>query len=337
MSQCYYYLEMTSRSFSSVIQELHPELKLPVTIFYLVLRALDTIEDDMTLPLEKKEPLLRNFDQRLEKDGWTFTENGPNERDRELLVHFDQVIPEFKSAKPAYKKTIADIAKKMGNGMADYCASAEHSEVSVETVADYDLYCHYVAGLVGEGCTRLFVEAKLGNPLLLERPYLHESMGRFLQKVNIIRDIREDFDDKRIFWPKEIWSKHVDAFEDLFKPENRQQALNCSSDMILNALGHAEECLFYLMGLKEQSVFNFCAIPQSMAIATLHLCFQNPNMFERNVKITKGQACELMIKSTQSQRVLFEIFRSYAHKILRKNNPRDPNFLKISMTCAKVW
>jgi farnesyl-diphosphate farnesyltransferase len=327
---------MTSRSFSSVIQELHPELKLPVTLFYLVLRGLDTIEDDMTLPLEKKERLLHDFDSILEKEGWNFDGSGPDEKDRDLLVHFDVVIKELIKIKPAYKKIIKDITKEMGDGMAKYAANAERNINGVNTIADYDEYCHYVAGVVGEGCTRLFVEAKLGNPLLLERSYLHESMGLFLQKVNIIRDIREDWNEGRRFWPKEIWSKHVDDFEDLFKPENRQKALNCSSEMVLNALGHAEDCLFYLMGLKEQSVFNFCAIPQSMAIATLDVVFQNPLIFEKNVKITKGQACQLMIDSSQNQKSVFEVFRRYSHKILKKNNPKDPNFLKISMACAKV-
>src|ERR1700712_1916900 len=97
---------MTSRSFSAVIQELNPELLVPVALFYLILRGLDTIEDDMTIPLETKEPLLRTFENIIEEDGWTFTGNGPNEKDRELLVHFDCVITEFNKCKPAYKAII---------------------------------------------------------------------------------------------------------------------------------------------------------------------------------------------------------------------------------------
>jgi farnesyl-diphosphate farnesyltransferase len=209
LKECFKYLNMTSRSFSSVIQELNPELLVAVALFYLILRGLDTIEDDMTIPLKKKEPLLRDFQNIIEKDGWTFTENGPNEKDRELLVHFDVVVTEFKLIKPEYKAIIKDITEKMGNGMADYANNAEHNVNGVNTIKDYELYCHYVAGLVGDGLTRLFVESKLANPALLSRPELSESMGQFLQKTNIIRDIREDFDDKRRFWPKEIWSKHV--------------------------------------------------------------------------------------------------------------------------------
>ncbi|KAF7159663.1 hypothetical protein CNMCM5623_005043 [Aspergillus felis] len=333
---CFKFLDLTSRSFSAVIKEVHPELLLPICIFYLTLRGLDTIEDDTSIPLETKEPLLRGFKDILEQDGWTFNGNRPEEKDRELLVQFHNVITEFKKLKPAYKAVIKDITDKMGNGMADYCRKAALDDASVKTVEEYDLYCWYVAGLVGEGLTRLIVEAEFGNPALLKRTELYKSMGLFLQKTNIIRDIREDFDDGRQFWPKEIWSKHVTDFADLFKPENREAALNCSSEMVLNALEHAEECLFYLAGLREQSVFNFCAIPQSMAIATLSLCFRNPTMFERNIKITKGEACQLMMESTQNLRILYEAFRRYAREIHKKNTPKDPNFLQIGIACAKI-
>ena len=333
---CFAFLDMTSRSFSAVIQELHPELLVPVALFYLNLRALDTIEDDMTLSLPAKEPLLRNFHNVIEKEGWNFDGSGPNEKDRELLVQFQYVVEEFRKVKPAYRDIIRDITKKMGNGMADYCANAEHNEHGVDTIKDYDLYCYYVAGLVGNGLTRLFVESGFAHPALLEKRFLHESMGLFLQKTNIIRDIKEDMDDKRIFWPKEIWSKHVDKFEDLFKPENQEAALNCSSEMVLNSLYHADQCLYYLAGLKEQSVFNFSAIPQAMAIATLELVFRNPQIFKKNVKITKGEACRIMMLSTQSNQLVCSVFRDYTRRIHRKNTPRDPNFLKISIQCGKV-
>jgi farnesyl-diphosphate farnesyltransferase len=336
LKRCFHFLNLTSRSFSAVIMELHPKLLVPVALFYLVLRGLDTVEDDMTIPLEKKEPILRNFQDILEQDGWTFNENGPNEKDRQLLVEFNVVIEEFKHIEPAYREIIKDITKRMGNGMADYANNAEHNINGVNTIKDYELYCHYVAGLVGEGLTRLFVEAGLANAMLLKKPELMESMGQFLQQVNITRDIKEDLDDKRRFWPREIWSKHVDTFEDLFKPENKQKALDCSSEMIYTALTRADDCLYYLAGLREQSVFNFCAIPQTMAIATLNACFQNYEIFQKNVKITKGEACQLMVESSQNLQMVCEVFRRYGRKIAKKNNPHDPNFLKISITIGRI-
>lgn len=305
-------------------------------VFYLVLRGLDTIEDDTSLPLETKEPLLRNFKDCLDQDGWTFTGNRPEEKDRQLLVQFDNVIAEFRILKPAYQAIIRDITDKMGNGMADFAQKATLGDASVDTVKEYDLYCWYVAGVVGEGVTRLFVEAGLGEAKLIDHPHLYKSMGLFLQKNNIIRDIREDYNDGRRFWPREIWSKHVDKFEDLFKPENLERALNCSSEMVLNALGHTRDCLSYLVSLHEQSVFNFCAIPQCMAMATLELCFRNPAVFERNVKITKGEAFQLMVESSQDLERVCEVFCRYVHRIQQKSCPSDPNFLKIGIACEQV-
>lgn len=52
---------------------------------------------------------------------------------------------------------IADITRRMGAGMAEFIQKDE-----VVTLAEYDLYCHYVAGLVGVGLSQLFGEARGG-------------------------------------------------------------------------------------------------------------------------------------------------------------------------------
>jgi phytoene/squalene synthetase len=46
---------------------------------------------------------------------------------------------------------IADITRRMGAGMADFIQTEE-----VATLEQYDLYCHYVAGLVGIGLSQMF-------------------------------------------------------------------------------------------------------------------------------------------------------------------------------------
>ena len=62
-----------------------------ISLFYLILRGLDTVEDDMTIPTEKKNVVLRNFYKHITQPGWTFDGNGPDEKDRQLLVEFDCV------------------------------------------------------------------------------------------------------------------------------------------------------------------------------------------------------------------------------------------------------
>jgi hypothetical protein len=53
-------------------------------------------------------------------------------------------------------------------------------------------------------------------------------MGLFLQKTNIIRDYREDLDDKRRFWPKQVWSKYAKDLSDFADPKNLDAVLSRS-------------------------------------------------------------------------------------------------------------
>lgn len=129
-------------------------------------------------------------------------------------------------------------------------------------------------------------------------------MGLLLQKTNIIRDFREDVEEGRAFWPREIWGKY--GFDDvkqlyvgaappsrssatLAVSENEKselgalavedRALYALSEMVLDALRHATDALDYLRSLRNQSCFNFCAIPVTMALATLEMCFMNRRVF----------------------------------------------------------
>ena len=65
-------------------------------------------------------------------------------------------------------------------------------------------YCHYVAGLVGIGLSRLFSASGLESEEVGVDQRLANSMGLFLQKTNIIRDYLEDMQEGRHFWPKEV-------------------------------------------------------------------------------------------------------------------------------------
>ncbi|AGO11039.1 AaceriAFR444Cp [[Ashbya] aceris (nom. inval.)] len=336
LKRCYELLLRTSRSFAAVIMELHPELRNAVMLFYLILRALDTVEDDMTISPKVKVPLLREFDQKLKLDTWSFDGNAETEKDRDVLVEFSTILAEFHKLKPEYQQVITDITRKMGNGMADYILDEKFNLSGLETVQDYDLYCHYVAGLVGDGLTHLIVLAKFGSPdLYYDSPDLYESMGLFLQKTNIIRDYAEDLADGRSFWPKEIWSQYADDLASFSKPENATAGVYCINHLVLNALGHVQHVLTYLASVREQSSFQFCAIPQVMAIATLALVFGNERVLKTNVKIRKGTTCYLILKSRTFQGCV-EIFEHYLRDIRKRLTVADPNYLKLNIEIAKL-
>ena len=188
----------------------------------------------------------------------------------------------------------------MQTGMADYAhKSATTGSLYVETVAEYDLYCHYVAGLVGEGLSRLWSASGKEAEWMKFQLELSNSMGLLLQKTNIIRDYREDTEESRFFWPREIWGQYgFTEMNEMYATGNEQRARWAQSGMVVDALRHATDSLDYLRLLRNQSVFNFCAIPATMAMATLSLCFMNPEMFQRNIKIRKAAAAEVCYLSS---------------------------------------
>lgn len=225
----------------------------------------------------------------------------------------------------------------MGFGMAHYARLAyDHNNLfSLETHQDFDLYCHYVAGLVGEGLSMLFSASGLERPELGLQLTLSNSMGLCLQKTNILRDFREDVNDGRLFWPKSIWGKYVDQPSDLWKEENATKARYALSEMALDVMQHAVDSLEYLTLLRNQSVFNFCAIPQVMALATLDECFGNPDVFVRHVKIRKSMALQLVMQSTNPKTVA-EIYLKHLRSIHSKLQPDDPSFIPIASSIGRV-
>ncbi|CAF5083435.1 unnamed protein product [Rotaria magnacalcarata] len=261
---CYATLNKVSRSFGIVIQQLPQPLKDSICIFYLVLRGLDSIEDDMTYPDDKKIFLLCNFHNNLLIENWSVKNVGDTEDYRILLENFGKVINVFKSLDSESQSIILNITSRMGTGMAEYVGKTG----SIETVASYNLYCHYVAGLVGHGLAALFL----------------------IVKTNIIRDYLEDLQAGRTWWPKEIWCHYAVDLSEFVNNPHGERSLECLNHMVLDALNHVPDVINNLARVKHPKILESCAIPQVMAIATLAELYNNPLVFTSVVKIRKGLA-----------------------------------------------
>ncbi|CAG8573533.1 4318_t:CDS:2 [Gigaspora margarita] len=314
---------MTSGSFAAIIMDLDPKLRDLVCIFYLCLRGMDTIEDDMTLPIEKKAPLLRSFYKNINQKGWTFTEK------------FDVVIEEFLLLPEECQAIIINITKQMGNGMADFASILTCDKYNIITLKDFDKYCYYVAGLVGIGISDLFNSVGATIPDTTKNLDIIISMGIFLQKLNILRDFVEDLNENRRFWPKEIWYQYVSEIEDLILVENKEKALNCLSALVLNTLLHVPDCLNYLILLDDPDIFSFAATPLVMGYSTLASTFKNYDSYSKVIKIRKGEGAKLFFRCTSMSEVA-KIFFEYTQVIISRNNdPQDPNFVKINDICEQ--
>lgn len=316
---CYSMLHKVSRSFALVIQQLGTDLRNAVCIFYLVLRALDTVEDDTSIPTDVKVPILIAFHRHVYDREWHFS-CGTKEY-KVLMDQFHHVSTAFLELGKGYQDAIEDITKRMGAGMAKFICK------EVESIDDYDEYCYYVAGLVGLGLSKLFYASGTED---LAPDSLSNSMGLFLQKTNIIRDYLEDINEIpkcRMFWPREIWSKYVNKLEDLKYEENSDKAVQCLNDMVTNALMHVEDCLNYMSALRDHAIFRFCAIPQIMAIGTLALCYNNIEVFRGVVKMRRGLTAKV-IDRTNNMTDVYLAFYDFSNILKPKINKNDPNATK---------
>ena len=247
---CYATLTKVSRSFAVVIQQLPEELKEPVCIFYLVLRALDSIEDDTSTDPELRKKLLSEFYINLDNEHWNLSNVGDKADYRLLLENFEKVIHQYQKLDEKYRRVISEITRQMGQGMTEYL------DEEIIRTEDYDQYCYYVAGLVGIGLTNLFVLSGLQDASLKNDTRRSISMGLFLQKTNIIRDYLEDLQEQRTFWPREIWGQYSADLHS-FIADTSERRIHCLNHMIVDALAHVPDCLNYMNQIENTKVLNF--------------------------------------------------------------------------------
>lgn len=310
-SYCYEALKKVSRSFAVVIQQLPDDLKDPVCLFYLILRGLDTIEDDMNIENGVKKEMLLSFADRINNEEFVLENVGDTQDYRDLMLYFDKVIREYQKLGNEYKEVITEITKEMAIGMNKY------AHKNVESYDDWNDYCYYVAGLVGIGLSKLFIASKLETSAKLFSNELSNEMGLFLQKTNIIRDFAEDLEMGRIFWPEESWKNKAANLKELQASETK--GLAALNEVIINALNHIPACLEFLECLENQQIFRFCAIPQLMAIATLQELYDNPKVLHQNVKIRKGKTAKYFM-SIQGYDKTKNEFVSILKKLEKKDN-----------------
>lgn len=193
-------LKETSRTFYIPITFLKKDLKTAVANAYLIMRALDEIEDNEhpEVTNETKHFLL------MEVSGLLKEEPFDNERYLQLLEPVKQYMPEVTmrmndwiSLLPAgSKKIVCDAASEMAFGMAKWAKA----NWQVRTKEDLDDYTYYVAGLVGVMLSDLWEwdsQVKTDRDLAI-------GYGRGLQAVNILRNQHEDMETRGVsFIPKD--------------------------------------------------------------------------------------------------------------------------------------
>lgn len=298
-------LPKVSRTFALNIPVLPAPLDLVVTVAYLLCRIADTIEDESAATADERAAQLIELTRvaRLEP-GWENDahllskrigeqlrpETPPSER--ELIDGFDKVL-ECYAAQPAWSHGhVAKCIEEMAIGMAQLSAGRGHSAPNGMTDLDETmLYCHYVAGTVGEMLTSLFVgysaKTKQHEEALRKNA---GAFGRALQLTNILQDIHADMVRGACWLPRTFLERHGLTPEMLIDPAHREAALAVLDEMIAVAFREARLAFEYTLRIpkSEPGIRTFCLWPLFNAVLTLKALQGNAEVFgEKRVKIKK--------------------------------------------------
>lgn len=290
-----YLLDLVSRSFALAIPLLDKNKKIKVEVQYLLARIIDTIEDSMH-EVKDKETLITGFINILKTANTENLENFKkvaisktvNENDKILIENLDIVLKAFFNFPIEIKNMSISYLKEMGYGMIYY---QDHIITSFEDLNDY---CYYVAGTVGLYLTEL---TRLSDGLNLDKEKA-KKLGIFLQKINIIKDAKMDYNEKRVFWPSSLFDNENPApyFEDIAYMDKSLEVLN---KMIENATNEFKSSIEYIMSIekKAQGYRRFCLVSVLMGYETLKLIKNNYDLFTgKALKISKKTTVEIVSK-----------------------------------------
>lgn len=234
-------LKETSRTFYIPITFLKADLKYSVASVYLVLRAIDEIEDHEDISNETKFDLLMQLSELFKRP---FIE----EEYLEIIAPIKEQLPEvsirlyewIQVCPDGSRSLMMETASEMAFGMAKWA----NKNWQIHTKEDLDDYTYYVAGCVGVYLSKLW-NWSYGQET---NEKLAIGFGRGLQAVNILRNQKEDREERGVSFTPDGWTR-----EQLFAYADENLA----------------EANAYIETLNERSTVLFCRLPLAFAHKSL--------------------------------------------------------------------
>ncbi len=311
-----------SRTFALNINVLRGELHNAVLLAYLYLRIADTVEDDPILPAHEKDRLLKLFAD-IFKDTTKLLENlekfmialpphweNSESYDQQLSRNSRNVIPLLLDLPEKFQKPICKVVVEMCAGMAKFALREEDARrkgwLTLDTVADLDEYCYYVAGIVGRFLSEAFYADRpsMGEDGFERLKKLDISFGLALQVTNIVKDVREDAERNVCFVPEEICKKHgFNSSPEMFL-ENADAKARAAvmEDLVKKTWMHIMDGMEYILQVPRRfaRIRLFCLWPLLMSAENMRAIGDGSKIFEveGKVKITRDDVKRIVKSST---------------------------------------
>ncbi|KAK1556509.1 hypothetical protein Q3G72_006178 [Acer saccharum] len=176
-----------------------------------------------------------------------------------------------------------------------------HFRNAVETIDDYDEYCHHVAGLFEICLSKLFDAS--GKP---QDPALENLSNSLLM-----------------------------LFQDFKYEENSVKAVQCLNEMVTDALKHAGDCLNHMSALKDNAALQLSAMCSVAGFGTLALCYNNIQVFKAGVKLRAGLVAKI-VDRTRTMSDVYNAFFEFASLMKSKVDMHDTNYNATMKTLSRL-
>ncbi|TVQ77376.1 MAG: hypothetical protein EA369_09275 [Bradymonadales bacterium] len=189
-------LNSVSRTFALSLQTLPVKQKDFVGVCYLVARVADTISDSGGWPASLRARLLKSWHQAIQLDHRFQLKESVgtfSEREARLLLDSDKILALYRGLASGDWRVFADeVFETLFSGMQRLVqarASYDGSKIVQPHLRadEFDWYCYTHAGCVGRFWNQIFE-----LPVDLEQMAI--LYGKALERVNIFRDLKEDWD-----------------------------------------------------------------------------------------------------------------------------------------------
>ncbi|MEN5378961.1 squalene/phytoene synthase family protein [Sphingobacterium kitahiroshimense] len=221
-------------------------------------------------------------------------------KESNLILNLPLVLSLTQSFNANQRQAIERCLRIMIGGMAEF--QYKTSAKGLDSMAELDSYCYYVAGVVGEMLTSLFC----GQSMAIARhreifEKLSVSFGQSLQLVNILKDQQEDREIEVCWLPRDLFGKY--GIDDLstYRPELRRvEFQNALYELIAITHAHLRNAMQYisLIPSSEPGIRRFCFWTVNLAAMTLSKIYQNPHFTDKDeISIPQGQVKRMLALS----------------------------------------
>ncbi|MCO6439670.1 MAG: squalene/phytoene synthase family protein [Nitrococcus mobilis] len=276
-----------SRTFALTIPQLPEPLRTSVTNAYLLCRIADTIEDEPALSARQKQTFHDRFHaivagddespNRFAADLYPLLSETTLADERELIRQLPGVIAITHSLPMGERAALERCVRIMCEGMPWF--QRNRRQGGLDDISEFERYCYYVAGVVGEMLTDLFCQYSIDIARQRERLYaLSVSFGAGLQMTNILKDVWEDRRRGACWLPRDVFQQFGFELRDLSEAHYDPAFGAGIRELVARAHGHLRNALTYVQLLPpgEIGIRRFCLWALAMAALTLQRLNANP-------------------------------------------------------------